>query len=191
MPELGIGWYPVTAQPYDDAYWEKYRRYDASPIGDALTACRLAIVRRYCGDRPVVDVGIGGGRFVQEHGNAQGFDVNPRAVEWLKARKKFFDPYKSEVDSLSFWDSLEHIHNPEGLLRRVQKFVFVSLPIFRDADHVLASKHFRPDEHCWYFTRSGFLIFMARFGFHPIEESTMEQDAGREDIMTFAFARYA
>ena len=182
----------MTAQPYDDSYWKKYRGYDATPIGEALTAARLALVRRHCGAGPLVDVGIGGGRFVEEHGHAQGFDVNPCAVEWLKVRRKFLDLHVcAKVDAVSFWDSLEHIHNPEPLLRKVQKFVFVSLPIFRDVDHVLASKHFRPDEHCWYFTRAGFLIFMARFGFRPIEESTVEQDAGREDIMTFAFARYA
>lgn len=188
MPQIGIGWYPVTAQPYDEAYFEKYLGYDQTPVGDALTKCRLDLVDRYhLGS--VVDVGIGGGRFVSEHHDAWGFDVNPVAVAWLKSHGKYLDPRRSKVQAACFWDSLEHIHDPRSILDNVLRYVFVSLPIFKGCDHILSSKHFRTDEHCWYFTRNGFRRFMGRFGFEMIEESTMEQDAGREDILSFAFVR--
>jgi len=66
---------------------------------------------------------------------------------------------------------------------------FVSLPIFRDAHHARTSKHFRPDEHYWYWTRAGFIWFAERCGFSVIEHNTMESLAGREDIETFVLAR--
>ena len=33
LPEHGIGWYPVTANPYGDGYWMNYRKLDDTPIG--------------------------------------------------------------------------------------------------------------------------------------------------------------
>jgi Methyltransferase domain len=137
----------------------------------------------------IVDVGIGGGRFVKDHADAFGFDINPAAVKWLKINRAYCDPYSEVVEAATFWDSLEHIHDPAPVLANIRRFVFVSLPIFQGAEHVLRSKHFRPDEHCWYFTRGGFEWFMHRFGFRRIDHSVIEQMAGREDIESFAFER--
>jgi len=187
LPELGIGWYPVTAQPYNGDYWENYRRLDKSPSGDALTAMRIALVEKYWSG-VVVDVGIGGGRFVSERPLTWGFDVNPAAVAWLKGRDLFRDPYEHLVDAVTFWDSLEHIHDPRPLLANVRKFVFVSLPIFEDVAHVLRSKHFKKEEHCWYFSARGFESFMLSLGFQTVERNTMEQSC-REDISSYVFRR--
>ena len=186
-PELGMGWYPVTESPYDAAYFAKYCLMDQTNAGQALTEARIDLVRRhYRGE--CCDVGIGGGRFVVESG-ARGFDINPDAVAWLTGRGLFSDPYHVAFDALTFWDSLEHIHDIHGVLARAGKFVFVSIPIFDGPDHILRSKHFRKGEHCWYFTRRGFIDFMVREGFAPLEISLMEQDIGREDIESFAFVR--
>jgi Methyltransferase domain len=188
LPEAGIGWYPVEANPYNAEYWDKYRALDSTASGDALTACRVSLVRSHWRG-PVVDVGIGGGRFVQDHHDAFGFDINPSAVAWLKGRKRYCDPHSNSIEAATFWDSLEHIHDPAPILENVRRFVFVSLPIFDDVAHVLRSKHFKPAEHCWYFTRTGFDRFMRRFGFRMVDHSTIEQSAGREDIESFAFER--
>lgn len=186
LPELGIGWYPVTSQPYDANYWVRYRAMDETPVGEKLTNARLALVDAYW-DGELVDVGIGGGRFVSDR-HAYGYDINPHAVEWLKSENAWLNPYAQKVDAASFWDSLEHIHDPGPLLDNVRHYVFVSLPIFTNAAHILRSKHFRKDEHCWYFTRQGFERFMARFDFRLIHANKMEQ-AWREDIETFVFER--
>lgn len=190
MPEDGIGWYPVEAQPYDLSYFEKYRSYDATPTGELLTNCRLDLVYRHHSGS-VIDIGVGGGRFVLEHSSARGFDINPEAVEWLKGVKKWADPYapNERIEAATFWDSLEHIHDPAPLLRNIRRFCFVSLPIFKDCNHILRSKHFRKDEHCWYFTRRGFERFMRSFDFAFVDHCTMEQAAGREDIESFVFER--
>lgn len=190
LPELGIGWYPVSAQPYDEAYWENYRELDRSFTGAALTAMRLDLVAKHWGNQ-VVDIGIGGGRFLIDHGLAFGYDVNPHAVEWLKEHDLWCDPYAQPVDAITCWDVLEHIHDPGPLLANVRRFVFVSLPIFGGPEDVLASKHFKREEHCWYFTRVGLAQFMKRYGFKVIAGNNMEQMAGREQIESFVFERPA
>jgi hypothetical protein len=92
-------------------------------------------------------------------------------------------------DAVSLWDVLEHIPDFQPLLANVREWLFLSLPIFRDAAHVLASKHFKPDEHCWYFTRDGLVVAMNLCGFALVSESIVETELGREDIGTFAFRR--
>lgn len=188
LPELGIGWYPVTAQPYDAGYWEHYRELDRTASGAALTALRIALVARHY-QGAVVDVGVGGGRFVSDRGKTLGFDVNPHAIAWLRGNGFWCDPYLRPVWAISCWDAIEHIHDPGPLLANVREWVFVSVPIFTDAAHALASKHFKPAEHCWYFTEAGLVAFMRGFGFELVERNTMEQDAGREGIGSYAFRR--
>lgn len=196
LPEVGIGYYPVTAQPYDDAYFERYQQQDQSEIGDRLNRARVDLVKKYTqGDELLCDVGIGGGRFVSDMRAAEpkmrirGTDVNPRAIEWLTERGIWHEPCEQAVDCLTFWDSLEHINDPSEILAAARRLVFVSIPIFRDCEHILRSKHFRKDEHAWYYTAEGFRTFMGEHGFLLMESNTMEQDAGREDIGTFVFRR--
>lgn len=187
FPELGMGYFPVTAMPYDAAYWQRYLKMDRTPVGEQLTRDRCAWVRRFWSG-PVCDVGIGGGRFVQELG-AFGFDVNPNAVRWLKESGRWKDPYVTPGDAITCWDSLEHIADPSPLLANVRSWVFTSLPIFEGPEHILRSRHYRKDEHVWYFTRDGLVHFMAGHGFQHVAACDMEQSAGREDILTFAFHR--
>lgn len=191
LPDLGLGYYPVKDSPYDGAYWDKYRAMDRTRIGDKLTAARLALVRHYAGSvapAQIADIGIGGGRFVEEMG-CHGFDVNPEAVAWLAKHGRLIDPYHQPVEVATFWDSLEHIHDPSPLMANVRRFAFISCPIFDGPGHARRSKHYRPDEHCWYFTRRGLSTFMGELGFEMVVSNNMEQSAGREDIGTFVFRR--
>lgn len=178
----------MTAQPYDKAYWNKYRHYDETPCGDALTQMRRALVAKYW-PYALLDVGIGGGRFVRERPRTFGYDINPEAIAWLHEHDLFVDPYGKIVPAVSCWDSLEHIGDPRPLLEGISEWLFVSLPIFTDCEDALRSKHFRPDEHFWYFTDAGFVYFMSNFGFKLVEHNEMEQSAGREQIGTFVFRR--
>lgn len=174
--------------PYDSTYWKRYLAMDATDVAQKLTDARVSLVDKYWnGD--VVDIGIGGGKFVCSRKNTYGYDVNPDAIDWLHGVGLYQNPYATEVEAATFWDSLEHIHNPLPLLRNVRKFAFVSMPIYKGPEHVLRSKHFRKDEHCWYFTVRGFQEFMYAQGFDLLERNEMEQDCGREDIGTFVFGR--
>lgn len=188
LPEKGVGYFPVEDFPYDDKYFEKYEGYAATELGKRLTRARVDFVKKHY-DGAVVDVGIGSGQFLKAHGAAKGYDVNLRAVDWLKKENSWHDIYDDFCDAMTFWDSLEHIKDMSGAIIGCRKFVFVSIPIFYNCNHVLASKHYRKDEHFWYFTRKGLIDWFSETGFDLIGEDSFEQNLGREDIGTFAFRR--
>lgn len=190
LPEKGMGRLRVHEAPYDEAYFEKYQRYAATPMGRAITEARVDLVRRFT-DRHVVDIGIGCGDFITARlGWTWGYDVNPAGVRWLEEHGRWADPYAGPVESVSLWDTLEHIPDPGALLRNVRQFVFVSLPIVPGAGPPLPTwKHYRTDEHCWYWTRDGFVRWMEAHGFVYRYSCEREVMLGREDIGTFVFMR--
>lgn len=192
LPERGMGWYPVAEAPYNAAYFAKYQRYAATPMGRSITAARIDLVERHAGSSLVCDVGIGCGDFVDDHPRAYGFDINPAGVDWLLKRGRFFNPWKHQVDALTFWDCLEHIPNPGPLLANAREWVFVSLPIVPgDGPPPLDWRHLRRDEHCLYWTADGFVLWMAEHGFGCVEVNDEETRLGRQDILSFAFRRTA
>jgi hypothetical protein len=187
--ELGIGYYPVVKRHvYNADYFAKYQGYATTALGQKLNALRLAMVRRHH-EGQIVDVGIGCGSFIEAHGNAHGYDISPTAIRWLVARNLFRDPYRANVGVVTMWDSIEHIEDFPYLLSSINRFVFISTPIFDGLDHVLRSRHYRKDEHFWYFTRDGLTLLMARLGWCLVESNDMETSAGRDRIGSFAFAR--
>jgi hypothetical protein len=193
-PQLGIGYYPVEAgiAPYDQDYFDRFDCNARTPLGQALMRARCDFVERhYYG--PLIDVGIGSGAFIELRNHlgqmTYGYDVNPAGIDWLEQRELLIDPYVTAFDAMTLWDVIEHIPDFQLLLANVREWLFLSLPIFRDAEHALRSKHFRPDEHCWYFTVHGLVSAMNACGFALVRESKIETDLGREGIGTFAFRR--
>lgn len=186
LPELGIGYYPVTEAPYDAAYFAKYQAYANTELGRAITQARVELVKRYH-EGEVLDVGIGSGAFVEAHGAAHGFDINPAGKAWLDARWSAWDG--EPVAAVTFWDSLEHIADPAPLLAVAERWAFVSAPIVQDVNAIATWKHFRRDEHCWYFTADGLVRFMHAHGFEFVARDDFETRLGREDIGTFVFER--
>ena len=188
--DLGMGYLPLQETPYDADYFEKYVGYEKTKIGIALNDARFDLVEKWfpedCGS--MVDVGIGSGQFMRTVG-CYGFDVNPVAIDILNESGLFFDPYVDDVDCATFFDSLEHIQDIAAILAHVKKLVLVSIPIYENLRHALASMHFRPDEHCWYHRRDGFIKFMAAHGFEVVHRNDMESEIGREGIETFVCKR--
>lgn len=189
LPEKGLGFYPAKGAVYGQAYFNKYRGYAKTERGREITRARVEFVaRHYCG--PLVDVGVGCGQFVRERRQTDGFDINPVAIHWLIANGRWRDIYDGKrCAAATFWDSLEHIEDAAGVVNRAARWVFLSLPIFRDCDHVLESRHYRKDEHFWYFTDQGLVRWFEEQGFRLTERNTMEQPLGREDIASYAFRR--
>jgi len=191
-PERQLGYYPVSenGRPvYDQGYFDKYVQYADTELGRALTAARVALVQRHLPQGTIIDVGIGAGTFVDARrplAPTFGYDINPAAVAWLGPLWR--DPLAGRVDGLTYWDSLEHLAHPGQMLHQAN-WHFLSLPIFTGPEHALASKHFRPMEHYWYFTRPGLIRWFAELGFRCLEYSAMESLLGREDIYSFVFAR--
>ncbi|KAA5949406.1 class I SAM-dependent methyltransferase [Pantoea sp. Bo_2] len=190
LPEHGIGKYPVeiSDHPYDYSYFDKYKSMAGTKIGKALNLARVEMVKRHWRGI-VVDIGIGSGSFIELYGNALGFDINPAGVSWLKDRGVWADLYTETYEALTMWDCLEHLYEPELAVAQAKKWVFLSIPVFDDAEHVLRSKHFRKDEHVFYFTHTGLLRWFDGQGFDCIEHNTMETKLGREGIGSYAFRR--
>jgi len=189
FPEKGYGY--IDADPtgvYGDSYIEKYRAYEETEVGRRINEARVKLVKKYTGVLRLVDVGVGSGAFMREIG-CLGYDVNPAAVEKMKEAETWCDPTVDSVNAATFWDSMEHMENPRDILDNVEKWAFLSIPVFSGPSHVLRSKHLRRDEHYWYFTERGLGNYMRDAGFFLVERSRMEERYGREDIGTFVFLR--
>lgn len=180
---------------YDAAYMLKVAAYEGGAIAQAVNAGRCAMLARHLpAGASLLDVGAGTGEFVRAAVNAgfaaKGFDVMLPAIERLKAEELYAeDPY--QFDAVTLWDTIEHMEDPELMLRAVRKgaHLFASVPVFDDLKHIRQSKHYRPGEHLYYWTARRFIDWMALYGFRLLEKSTHETAAGRESIGAFAFCR--
>lgn len=178
---------------YDVDYFEKYIKYEDTNISLKLNECRTTLTESYCSC--ILDIGIGSGEFIKKSKiKVFGYDINPHGVQWLQERSLFVDPYKEmpeNIQGISLWDTLEHIPEPHLLWQTLRsgQYVFVSIPIFQDLHAVKENKHFRPNEHYYYFSFSGFITYMKDSGFNFIESNNNETQAGREGIWTFAFVK--
>lgn len=195
-PQLGIGHYPVEdgLAPYDRAYFDRFARAAETELGRALMRARFDFVERHFRGT-LIDVGIGCGAFIElrqrRRRTTYGYDVNPAGLQWLDERMLLVDPYLIPMPAMTLWDVIEHIEDFQALLENCREWLFLSLPIFDGVEHVLASRHYRPKEHCWYFMRDGLVYAIASCGFSLVEESNIETELGRDGIGTFAFRRDA
>ena len=185
---------------YDDDYFAKYEVMAESEIGAALNAFRAALVSRHAPTETqstctLLDVGIGDGAFlrsVERFAWLQPFgcDINPAGVAYLIEHGQLgsFEAPAS-YDVVTFWDSLEHLRDPRPALAAARQIALVSIPIFTDAEHAVTSRHFRPDEHFWYFTRHAFIEFAKQEGFEVLDVLATETALGRDSIETFVLRR--
>ena len=193
-PESGVAYQTdmtVTAA-YDGEYFDKCAGYKNGEIARRINMGRAKFVdHHYCPRGPMLDVGVGAGEFVEFRGAGTfGYDINPTAVEWLKSRGRFRDKLAGWM-CYSFWDVLEHVPEPETYFRNVLQGsrLLTSIPIFSDLTRIRESKHYRPGEHLYYFTATGFVDWMASHKFELLGIETFEMRAGREDIWSFAFEK--
>lgn len=191
----GVAYQPDRTRTiaYNQDYFDHYARLRGTPIARQLNRFRVAFALRH--SSCLLDIGIGSGEFMEAFpGKIYGFDINPVAVDLLRRQERFVDPYRlvpAEVDGWTLWDTLEHIPEPQLLLDRVpaNTHVFISLPIFPTLKDVVRSKHYKPDEHYYYFTHPGFVKYMAALGFSLVEDTDAETRIGRESIHSFAFRK--
>ena len=178
---------------YNEAYFDNYVQRENTEIAVKLNDARTDISEKYC--KCIVDVGVGSGEFIKNcHVKTYGYDINPRGVDWLKERNLYVDIYQEvpqEVDGFTLWDTLEHIPNPQEFFRVVEsgEFLCVSLPIFQQIEQVRQSKHYKPNEHLYYYTHDGLVRFLSDSGFDLVEMNDDETKAGREGIETFVFLK--
>ena len=185
-----FGFLEITPREYGLEYFKKYVEYATTPMGKELTQARIEFVDKWHNGK-LLDVGVGSGQFVMTRKDTLGYDINPIGVKLLKSIESYADIKDSIFSAYSFFDSFEHIRDPFDMLRFMnpKTKIFMSIPIFRDVSHVLRSKHFRPDEHFWYFTTQGLIRYMADYGFACLDVDNFEIRIGREDILSFVFEK--
>lgn len=176
---------------YDAAYFDKCAGYEDQEIARKINAGRIELVTKFAGRScDVLDVGIGSGEFIKLRPYTWGFDVNPKAAQWLKERDLWSDQV-GLFSAFTFWDVIEHIDEPVAYFQHMMdwSFLFVCLPIFGNLDQIRKSRHYRPGEHLYYFTEAGFVNWMALHRFNLRERQDFETQAGRDSVLSFAFQR--
>ncbi len=194
-PNIGIMYQDVIEEivPYNRDYFEKYIGYEGKDIANRLNAFRTRFTEKRC--RSLLDIGIGSGEFIKKSEiPVYGYDINPFAIEWLQERGLYRDPYRDsldDIDGITLWDVLEHLGEPGELLKRFNpgQYLFISIPIFEDLNHVTSSKHFRRSEHLLYMDVHGLKRYLHDSGFELLEVSDEEVKAGREGIGSFVFVK--
>ena len=201
---LAIAFQADMSRPieYGEEYWKYYWSLENSPAAANLTRRRFWMSHRVGG--LVLDIGIGSGKFLCECEASGrpllgGYDVNPHAVAWLCDRNLYFDPYDpgrqslpSEPVTWTLWDVIEHLPRPHELLDRIRvgDALCLTVPIYHDLlREIPSSKHFKPNEHFYYFTPAGLIRWLAAYGFELLEMNRDEQLAGRESVASFAFRK--
>lgn len=176
--------------PYFDIY-NSYSSADQKIITDRIIGGRVALVADYAGRScNVLDIGTGSGEFIRRRPNTWGFDVDQKAVEWMKLNDRWSDKIEAFL-AFTFWDVLEHIENPGEYFGRMvdRVWLFTCIPIFSDLRRIRESRHYRPGEHMYYFTEKGFVDWVALHQFRLRKRDDFETRAGRESIVSFAFQR--
>jgi len=187
---------PENLKIYNKKTFFDLKERDRSPKSMRINEFRLGLVHKYTNESDrVLDIGIGAGTFLKMHGNCLGFDINPYAAKQLKRWGLWFDPYEGDFDAeniaaVTFFDSMEHIVRPAAILSRLtNQIVIVSIPIFFNRQHMMNSKHFKPGEHVWHFTKTQFEDYVSISGYRVAEERADETLLGRTDIKTFVLKK--
>lgn len=198
FPDTNVGWLDASDnQTYDEKYFRKYLQYRKTDQGESINKFRLDFVRESCDNiECLIDVGCGAGHFIDvvNQSNcgfkAYGYDVNKASVDWLKRTGNYGD-FNQSWKCVTFWDSLEHFPFFWVPLRKIEigGYAVVTIPIFSEPQTITSSRHYRVDEHYWYFTCDSFVKFMSAAGFDLINASYGEQQYGREDVASYAFKR--
>ena len=179
---------------YDNNYFEHYVVLEDTEISKRINAVRTSITEKHV--KCLIDVGIGSGEFIKKSQcKTYGFDINQKGISWLKERNKFVDiynePIPEDVQGWTFWDCLEHVPEHSKIFNLLQKdqYLFLSLPYFENLDKIRESKHYKPNEHYYYFTQHGLIDYMKDCGFELVEYNFDETKAGRSNIIACCFKK--
>ena len=175
----------MFANVYNRKYWLRYLKQSKSELGQKIYQERWKIISRYLDKGTLLDYGCGPGAFNAAGGDEFqkfGYDINPHCGF------KYYPDH--EWDAVTFWDSLEHIPNFYSLIRTLNpKWLFIATPNLESVRHdVLKWKHYRPDEHIYYFDRHSLKIILKSLGYFIREinftEGQLRDPQQPEAVMT-------
>ena len=195
LPSMNVGYYDVDPDTSKPDYFSIYVEYAKTPMGIGINNFRTKLVNKYIGNDPILDFGCSCGSFIQTRNKIHdhssfGYDVQSTAVKYLQNEGLYLDPFSEDyIENISFWDSLEHLKHFDVVIKKVHKFVFLTIPIVKDMQHALISKHLKVKEHYWHFTEQGLIYVMNLLGFKFVAKDDTECTLGREDVLTFVFRK--
>lgn len=195
----GVGFFLFsTPFQYGRAYFERYLEYDNTAVGRGLTKFRIGVVNKLVSYRRntsfLLDIGSGTGNFIKELRKrtsiqAEGLDISTDAQSFLHLNG--LASTRDRYTVLSFWDSFQHIKEPDRVLTEYNsKHVVVSIPIYESKEHIRNHTKFKPDQYKWYFTRKGFIDWMRAHRYSLVD--TYQDEERKFDhvaVQTFTFAR--
>jgi len=158
---------------YDKEYYDKYVELGATPLAHAIYSGRWALILKYCNNGKILDYGCGPG-FFNAHGPKEfiklNYDVNPNCG--------FRELPKEQIDILAMWDSIEHIPNFYGEIKKLDAdWLFITTPNLESVvEPIIHWKHYRPKEHLFAFDRHSLQVILADLGYQIVE---MNYDEGK------------
>jgi hypothetical protein len=175
---------------YDKNYFENYKQRSQTEMGHKLHAFRKTYVECFCDpDDKIIDYGTGYGELVVNSNRWFGYDIMEETKQKLGTQ---FDDSVENYEAVCLFDVLEHICNPTNLLTRVKDKLFVTIPLFQNWNNLLSItswRHWKPGEHLFYASPTGFEQFVNSSGFKTIDKNEIESSLGRLDIFTYYFRR--
>jgi hypothetical protein len=185
---------------YDKEYSRIYDTPEYQQQSDILQALRLGFVKGCHGKRirSLLDCGYGNGafmKFAKQHiPYVYGLDVTNTPIQDCYIVPEFIN-----ADVITFFDSLEHIHDLSFLKSLNCETIIISLPychfIVQGKDWFDNNyKHRKPDEHLHHFNEYSLSNVMAANGFEKIAVSAHEDIVRKpkdtlQNILSMAFTK--
>jgi hypothetical protein len=181
---IGVLFNKKLSNIYQEEYFVKYKNPDY--VNEDVRKSRKLFVERFLPIKECFDYGCG----------PAPLDPGGCLSAWDKYAKEysFFDREKfNSARGLMMFDVLEHFYDPQTFLFTCKsEYVFITIPIFpgplKCLDDLKNWKHYKPGEHIWYFTASGFKQMANESGYDVIYEGA-DECPPRSDIGSFVLRR--
>lgn len=178
-----------------------YRKRFATPLGQAINAWRAWWVTSIVGeDATLLDYGAGVGAFISVMADKCGDLFWAEVNEFMRGDLAFhyldfreYRPGEDKPDAVTFWDVFEHLSDPWAVLEETgANTAFVTIPYIDEFDEPKNSKHYKPNEHQWYWTRVGFMLDAKAHGWvaEIHSDNPEERTFRREKVASFLLTRY-
>jgi SAM-dependent methyltransferase len=195
---------PDEKSLYDEYYSDLAR--EASPEQGAINGQRVAIVKGFCQEGTLLDVGCGQGFFLREAARAgyiaQGIDVSRRAVEFaagsvgVHAEQVTLDVLLARgtrFDIITLWHVLEHVLSPVEELKKVRQLLapggwcLVEVPNLNSLKFIFANPKWvggnHPLYHRTFFTRSTLEDTLAKSGFTNVRRLPVSYSVPGQSVL--------
>lgn len=186
----------LTSVPivYDTTYVST--RYNTYPLTREMSKLRYDKMMEFTDSKSVLDVGYGNGSFLeycyQKGLSCFGNDISDYP---LPEKVSFTKDITIPVDTVTFFDSIEHFQTPElwKILRSLTaKWVLISVPWCHYIDDLKNFKHWkhrRPNEHFHHFNPLGLSYLLNKSGYKILDLSNIEDKIrkpvdNKENILT-------